>query len=159
MVSTAVDTDKTSFLKNELFSLLKMLLPDVKGKWGVMNGQQMVEHLIEVFKIANGKLRLPLINKDETLEKYRVFLFSNKPFRENTKSPLLIDQPSPTIYPTMQAAIAGLENEVNDFFLAFEKNPSLSTTNPLFGELDLAANVQLLHKHALHHLRQFGLVD
>jgi hypothetical protein len=34
----------------------------------------------------------------------------------------------------------------------------LTTRNPFFGDLNFAENVHLLHKHALHHLRQFGVV-
>ena len=39
---------------------------------------------------------------------------------------------------------------------AFEKNPDLVTRNPFFGDLNFEQSVQLLYKHALHHLRQFG---
>ena len=48
-----------------------------------------------------------------------------------------------------------------DLLLLLDQLPADAhiTTNPIFGDLDFAANVQLLHKHALHHLRQFGLVD
>jgi len=43
------------------------------------------------------------------------------------------------------------------FFEAFENDHNLVTRNPLFGDLNFEQNVQLLHKHALHHLRQFGV--
>ena len=43
------------------------------------------------------------------------------------------------------------------FFEVFEKDPGLKTINPVFGELDFDSNIQLLYKHALHHLKQFGI--
>ncbi len=83
---------------------------------------------------------------------------TENPFKENTKNPLLGETPLPLRKPTLQAAIDTLQEELNYFFSVFENNPALTTRNPIFGELDYAQHVQLLHKHALHHLRQFGLV-
>ncbi len=153
-----MNQEKINFLKNDFIFLLKHLAPDARGNWGVMNGQQMVEHFVDVVKNASGKLKLPTVNKGEDLEKSRAFLMSDKPFRENIKNPFISETPPPTKKPTMQAAIEKLQQELNYFFQVFEKDPSLKTANPFFGELDFDGNIQLLHKHALHHLRQFGLV-
>ena len=67
------------------------------------------------------------------------------------------EEPKPTHFKTVQAAIGALQQELIWFFEAFEKNPQLITRNPFFGDLNFDQNVQLLHKHALHHLRQFGV--
>ncbi len=157
-MNVAVDSSKAEFLQKDFFLLLNELQPDAKGKWGTMNGQGMIEHFIEVFKIANGKLKIPLINHGERLEKFREFLFSEKQFRENTKNPLLGEVPAPLIHPNKETALLELRKQVDDFFELFAEDSSLTTTNPIFGELDYAANIQLLHKHALHHLRQFNLI-
>jgi len=157
-MNAAVDSGKAEFLKKDFSHLLDQLEPEAKGKWGVMNGQQMIEHLIEVFRIANGKLKIPLINHGERLEKFREFLFSEKQFRENTKNPLLGEVPRSLIHPDKETALVELRKEVDDFFELFAKDPSLTTSNPIFGDLDYAGNIHLLYKHALHHLRQFNLV-
>jgi hypothetical protein len=154
-----MNEEKKAFLKLQFIPLLKGLSAEEKGRWGLMNGQHMVEHFDGAVKIANGKLVLPMINKDLELEKARAFLLSEKPLKENTKTPLMGNEPPPLRKPDMGAAIAGLQKELDIFFEAFDKDPSLKTTNPLFGELDYAMNVQLLYKHAIHHLRQFGLID
>ena len=60
-------------------------------------------------------------------------------------------------YKTVQAAIGKLQQELIIFFEVYEKNPKLVVRNPFFGDLDFEQNVQLLHKHALHHLKQFGV--
>jgi hypothetical protein len=153
-----MNQEKIDFLKNDFIFRLKHLAPDATGNWGAMNGQQMVEHFVDVVKATSGKLQLPMVNEGETLEKSRVFLMSEKPFPENIKNPFMSETPAPTKKPTMQAAIEKLQQELNYFFEVFEKDPSLTTRNPFFGELDFAGNVQFLHKHAMHHLRQFGLV-
>ena len=86
------------------------------------------------------------------------FLMSDRPFAENVKNPLLSEDPRPLHYKTIQAAIGGLQQEMISFFEAFENNPSLLTRNPFFGDLNFEENVQLLYKHSLHHLRQFGVI-
>ncbi|HYE53409.1 MAG TPA: hypothetical protein VD996_01145 [Chitinophagaceae bacterium] len=152
------DPQKIDFLINKFPSLLRTLPGDAKGTWGVMNAQQMVEHFILSVKNASGKLSHPAVNEGERLQKFREFLFSDKSFKENTKNPILGEQPLSVHYPSMQAAIDKLQTELNYFADTFQKNPGLTTLNPIFGELDFDGNVQLLHKHALHHLRQFGLL-
>lgn len=151
------DPQKLNFLLAEFPELLSTLDADAKGNWGVMNAQQMVEHFILSVKNASGKLKLPPVYEGERLEKNRAFLFSEKDFRENTKNPLMGEEPLPKHYPSMPAAIDKLRLELQYFADVFQKDPSLTTLNPIFGELDFDGNMQLLYKHALHHLRQFGL--
>ena len=152
-----MDDQKVQFLKTEFIPLLRRIDGSAKGNWGIMNGQQMVEHFCDAVKNANGKLILPVVNQGEALEKSRIFLFSEKPFRENTKNPLLGEIPQPLRKPGMEAAIEKLKEELAYFFIVFENNPSRTTLNPIFGELDYKENIQLLYKHAIHHLRQFGI--
>jgi hypothetical protein len=154
-----MNEEKKKFLKEDFIPLLQKLDANAKGRWGVMNGQQMVEHFADAVKNASGKLILPVVNTGERLEKSREFLMTEKQFKENTKNPLIPDTPFPLRKANMNAAIEKLQDELNYFFQAFENDANLKTDNSLFGELDYAMNVQLLHKHALHHLRQFGLVE
>lgn len=153
-----MNQEKLDFLRNDFIFLLKHLAPDAPGSWGVMNGHQMVEHFVDVVKNASGKLKLPPVNQGEKLEKARTFMMSEAPFPENIRNPFMSETPSPPKKLTMQAAIEKLQQELNYFFEVFEKNPELTTQNPFFGDLNFDQNVHLLHKHANHHLRQFGLV-
>jgi len=153
-----MNQSKYHFLKNDLVPLLQKLQPDSKGLWGTMGSQQMIEHMTDAVKMANGKLQLPKVNEGERLEKFRQFMNSEIPFGKNIKNPFLGETGLPLRKPDLAAAIAKLQSELDDFFLAFEKNPALRTSNPFFGELDYAENIQLLHKHAEHHARQFGLL-
>ena len=65
----SVDQQKLNFLLNEFTALLQQLDSDTKGKWGLMNAQQMVEHFIWSVKCANGKLQLALVSESDHLEK------------------------------------------------------------------------------------------
>jgi len=153
-----MNTAKKIFLKKDFIPLLEKLKEGEKGKWGIMNAQQMVEHFADAVKNANGKLVLPLLNEGERLQKSRAFLMSEEPFKENTKNPLIPKDGFPLRKPDMQSAINILQKELDYFFEVFEKHPELKTGNAFFGELDYEMNIQLLHKHAMHHLKQFGLV-
>ena len=149
---------KEDFLKNDFIPLLGKLHADAEAKWGIMNAQQMVEHFADAVKSASGKLILPTLNDGENLQKSRDFLMSEQPFKENTNNPLIPKEGIPHRQPDLQSAINKLQKELNHFFEVFEKNPGLKTGNAFFGQLDYNMNIQLLHKHATHHLRQFGLV-
>ena len=148
---------KEIFLKKDLVPMLKKLKADKKGNWGIMNAQQMVEHFADAVKSANGKLTLPLLNEGERLQKSREFLMSDESFKENIKNPLIPEEGFKLRKSDMESAINKLQKELDYFFEIFEKHPDIKTVNPFFGQLDYNMNVQLLHKHAMHHLKQFGL--
>lgn len=52
--------EKLEFLKIEFPKLVSSLKADDKGSWGVMNAQQMVEHMSDSLRIANGKDKMQL---------------------------------------------------------------------------------------------------
>ncbi len=149
--------EKENFLRTKFVTCLQRLDPATKPKWGKMNVHQMVEHFADVMKVANGRLKLNIVTPTDKLPLYREFLMSDKEFKENTKSPVLPEEPLPLRTKTIQAAIGKLQEEVISFFEVFEVNPALITTHPVFGELDFNQNVQAVYKHAIHHLRQFGI--
>jgi hypothetical protein len=149
--------EKENFLRTEFITLLQRLDPATPPRWGKMNVQQMIEHFADTVMNASGKLKLPAVNQGERLQKFREFMMSEKPFQPNTKNPLMGEEPAPLKCHTVQAAIGKLQEELIHFFEVFEKNTSLATLNPFFGVLNFEENIQLLYKHALHHLKQFGV--
>jgi len=151
--------EKENFLRTRLVSYLQRLDPSTPARWGKMNVQQMIEHYGgDGIRSANGRLKIEKIfTAPENLQRMQDFLFGDKPFKENVKNPLLGEEPRPLRYKTVQGAIGALQQELIYFFEVFEKNPGLKTRNPFFGDLNFDQNVQLLYKHALHHLRQFGV--
>jgi oxepin-CoA hydrolase/3-oxo-5,6-dehydrosuberyl-CoA semialdehyde dehydrogenase len=151
--------EKKAFLKNEFVFLVNKLKGDEKGKWGKMNAQQMVEHVSGFFKVSTEKIHFPLTTPLEHLPKYKEFLLSDKEFRENTKAPVLPEEALPLHYSSMKEAMVELKKSVDDFFDFFKGDASKTTLHPAFGKLNFDEWVQLHHKHVIHHLKQFGLME
>ena len=151
--------EKENFLRTKLILHLQQLDPSTAPRWGKMTVHQMIEHFAhDAVRNANGRLVKEKIVTPEThLEKHRQFMMSDKPFHPNTKNPLKGEEPGPTKYKTVQAAIGALQQELIWFFEEYEKQPHKIIRNPFFGDLNFEQNVQLLYKHALHHLKQFGV--
>ncbi|HUM97127.1 MAG TPA: hypothetical protein PK275_04675 [Chitinophagaceae bacterium] len=149
--------EKENFLRTRFIVCLQQLDPNTAAQWGKMNVHQMIEHLTDVMMVASGKIKMEVVTPADKLPLFKAFMMSDKPFKENTKSPVLPEEPLPLRKQTVQAAIGKLQEELIYFFNAFESNPQFKTTHPVFGDLDFTENIQLLHKHILHHLKQFGI--
>lgn len=151
--------DKAHFLRNELLPLLENMQPASQGNWGKMDAQQMIEHLELFFSLSYEKIHFPLSVPEEHLPKYQEFLYSEKPFRENTKAPanVLGEETIPTTYSNISEAHEKLQASVDMFFDFFKSNPGKKTMHPAFGMLNFEEWVMLHYKHVMHHLKQFSL--
>ena len=148
---------KAYFLRNEYITVLQSIDPATPPKWGKMDLQQMVEHMSDSFRQANGRdIHTTIVTPEENIPKMQAFLMTEKPFRENTPNPMMPDTPNAHKNGNMQDALAELRGEIAHFFKVFETTPDRQITNPLFGDLSYNMWVQLLHKHAIHHLNQYG---
>ena len=150
---------KAHFLKNEYTNKLATLSPDTESLWGKMNVQQMIEHMSEYMRMGSGKQPQVLLTPEDRLHKMQAFLMSEKPFQENTPNVLLPDIPPPVNHATIQDALVELQTEIDHFFDSFANAPHKTVINPFFGGLNYEMSVQLLHKHAWHHLKQFGVIE
>lgn len=153
-----MNAEKAEFLRHRFIPLLRQIPTETPPHWGKMTLQQTIEHLADYIRIASGKiLHADFAFPPEQLQKNREFMLSEKPFKENTMNPLMPEVPAPVRNISVEAAIDELEKEMDFFFSVFEKNNLQVTRNPFFGDLNYEQNIHLLHKHALHHLRQFGV--
>ena len=150
---------KKAWLKSEYTKRLAELKPDAERLWGKMNVQQMIEHMSDYVRIANGRTPMNIVTPEEHLDRAQSFLKSEKPFKENTPNSLMPDEPPAARHANTTDAIQELQGEVDHLFEVFEKDAALKIANPFFGNLDFDMQVQLLHKHGWHHLRQFGVND
>lgn len=149
---------KIDFLSQRFVSLLKQIPSDTAPKWGKMTLQQMIEHFAESVRIASGKIPFTdILTPPEDLQRLRDFLMSDRPFRENTLNPLVPEVPAPVRNPSVEEALRELKSEIDYFMSVFRENNLRVTRNPFFGDLNFEQNVQWLYKHAIHHLRQFGV--
>lgn len=150
--------DKAILLRKKLTGHISRIPADRAPAWGKMNVQQMTEHLSrDAFRVASGKTSFPLMTPEEHIPKMRAFIMSDKPFKENTVNRLMAEEPPPVIHQDMKGALAELQQEIDSFFEMYEQDPGKKIINPFFGEMDFTLQVHLLYKHALHHLRQFGI--
>jgi len=153
-----MNQQKLAFLQNDFLSLIEKIDPLQKPVWGKMNTQQMVEHMGKFLQVSTNRLHFPLTTTPEMLPKYRTFLLSEKEFFENTKAAVLGEEPESLLFETHSQSISFLRDELHTFFSFFETNPTALTQSPAFGDLNFEEWVQLHHKHAIHHLKQFGVV-
>ncbi|MBK9270966.1 MAG: hypothetical protein IPM48_05170 [Saprospiraceae bacterium] len=152
--------EKEHFLKNELIHKLHQLDPEARGLWGKMNAHQMVEHLVDAFKIGNGRTVVKdILTPLDKIEKIQAFVLSDIPFKENTKNVLLSEEPEPIRNPNYQEVIHSLAFEIEEVFRVYDQNEKLLLRNPIFGDLGRQLQISLLHKHASNHLRQFGVME
>lgn len=145
------------FFKETYIPTLKKLNGNEVGVWGVLSPQGMIEHMTDSIGIAHGRIKQELQTPEPILEKVRSFALSDKEFKPNTKNSLMSDTPDPLRNSSISDAIAELENEINTFLAFYKTNPDQKVLNPFFGEFDYEQWLHLLHKHAVHHLKQFNL--
>ncbi len=153
-----MNAERANFLRHQFVPLLQQISTETKPAWGKMTVQQMIEHFADSVRVASGKTLLSdSITPPEQLQKQRDFMLSDKPFRENTINPLMPEAPAPVKNTSVKEALKELKEELSFFFSVFKKNNLQVTRNPFFGDLNYEQNVHLLYKHALHHLKQFGV--
>jgi hypothetical protein len=150
--------EKLKWLQQDFIQMLQTLPADAKGNWGVMNAQEMVEHLSDSARQGNGKSPRALLTPEDLVDRYKSFLVSDKPFKENTSNPGMPEIPVPLLKSNMQEAIEELKIEFNDLADYYKGAESKEVINPIFGPLNYEQWVQLLYKHSRHHARQFGLI-
>ncbi len=81
---------------------------------------------------------------------------SDKPFPQGIANPLLPKGPTPVKNNKIEGAIKELQIEIDYYFSVLETK-GFYILHPHFGKLDAAMNLQSVYKHALHHLKQFGV--
>lgn len=143
----------------ELLQNLEKLSSETSPQWGTMTAQKMVEHLINTFKIANGKLSVPLFSEEKKLHVLKKILMSDRPMPRGFDSPANHMVPQNYEYRNIEEAKDVLRMEVDNYFRLFEDNPDVTFVNPTFGELNKDEWEQFHKKHLTHHLTQFGLIS
>ncbi len=149
---------KELFFKEQYIPLLRKLKGDEKGNWGVLTPQGMIEHMSESIAIASMRIVHAMHTPPEMVEKMKSFALSDKEFKPNTKNALMSDDAAPLRNKNIEEALKELEVEIAEFLSFFEQKPGHTVTNPFFGDLNYEEWLHLLHKHAIHHLKQFNLI-
>jgi hypothetical protein len=148
--------NKLEFLTDEFTIILSSMDPETPPVFGKMNFHQMVEHMSYAFRRASGLILLKSKQEEALTSKMYQFMMSDKPFKDNTPNSFLPNEPNPIKHKMINNSIAELQNDIDSFVNKFKNSDGLRIPNPFFGNLNFDEWTQLLHKHALHHLRQFG---
>lgn len=149
-----VDFLNESFVRKEL----GVLSQDSKPIFGLMNAQQMIEHLSAITKIANGNWQVEVFVSDEKTARRKPFLDTENELEIGFKPNLLAEEPNPLQFKSIQEAIDDLVYQIHYFVKVFEGNPTKTVVHPFFGELDFNYWKKFQVKHFTHHFKQFQLV-
>jgi hypothetical protein len=139
---------------HELIGRIDNLTPATQARWGKMNAEQMLAHLVDAMKLATGELTA----------KPKKMIFRYPPFRQF----LVYLMPFPKGAPTLpelrrRDSDAGtLDRNRADLARLLRDIGSRSSQkewpeHPAFGKLGRRAWGVLGYRHADHHLRQFGV--
>ena len=148
-------------------TLVSTILPKIENLkiddspiFGLMGPQHMVEHLLLIVKISNGRLQSPLLLSEEKAKMYKAFLIdSDNEFPLGFKAPSLpIDSVLPLKYPDIETAKQALRDSLDAFVLHFKDNPDLKIMHPTMGILNYNEWVIFHTKHFTHHFKQFNLI-
>ena len=138
---------------DEFVERLNRLKSDTSPKWGRMTAQHMVEHLIDAVKMSDGKYIVTCYSHPDRLPTLKKILMSDRPLPRNFINPLLASDELPELeFNSLETAKKKFSEELDEFYVYYEKNPDSISTNAIFGDLNH-------QKHFTHHFYQFGLLD
>jgi len=144
--------------RSALNKILIRLKPSRKPVWGIMNPQQMIEHLIDCVRDTNGKTFSPFTrNKKEAQAEKELMVYTDMELPRGIKASGIPEIPSPCVYKNLDEAIAQLNNELDDFEIYF-KVDGRTAVHPGYGPMNYDEWVFFHGKHFTHHFKQFGLL-
>ena len=152
---------------NEKINALKALLKRInneltinhQAEWGLMNAQNMVEHLSLIFMASTGKWGREFNGDVARAEKIKNNFFGVQyPFPKGYPMPGKSANVPPLKGSTMEESKALLNQSVQKFFANYEDNPTDKVAHLYFGLLTFEEWVSFHIKHIEHHAMQFGLL-
>lgn len=148
----------------DFFSIrISQVIDTVKGdevaQWGLMNVQQMLEHLLFPLNFAITVNPIILVTPEDKLERQREFLVSEFGMPKNFKTPFLPkDKTVPLIKQDLQESKQLLKETIVQFLNVINATDFTTKLHPVFGQLDKQGWLTFQYKHFSHHFMQFGLL-
>lgn len=147
-----------SFFEKEVPILLTNLEADVKPVWGSMTPQHMLEHLIVIFKMSIGRIKLPVISKEADFPKRKAYLILDSPMRRSIPSPTGKNELQPLRAASLAEAKEKLIKEIAGFLFFVKTQPDFLASHPYGGPMTAEEWLLFHRKHFKHHFIQFGLI-
>lgn len=144
--------------ENLIRTQLSKLNINTVPEFGLMNAQQMIEHLSAVTQIANGNWVVNAFVSDEKATRRKPFLNTENELQEGFKASFLADDVSKLKFNSIEEAIEDLLTQIQFFVKVFTDDKSKTEVHPFFGELDFEYWKKFQVKHFTHHFKQFGLL-
>lgn len=137
---------------------LRTLTPESTPRFGIMNAQQMIEHLAMVVCLCNGKISVECKFPPERVAIFKSqFITGDQDLPEGVQFDRSNTTPPALRTPSIAAAIELLEQEITLFYRVFEENPGKVFTHTFFGEMGFEEWKIFQRKHFRHHFKQFNL--
>jgi len=138
--------------RRELLERFDRLKPDATPLWGKMNASQMVGHLVDWMKMANGELVTAPLNRPLRFPLIKQVVIYWLPWPKGVPT-------APELLSKNQRDFVG-EHAVFRRYLATVEKPDAKKVwpeHPAFGALNTREWGALGYRHTDHHLRQFGV--
>lgn len=138
--------------RQDLRDRLERLSPAAERRWGKMSAPQMVTHLVDSMRMANGELQVPAKKLPIRFTPLKQFIIYVAPFpRSAPTAPQLIPRP-PGDWPSECRTLCTLIDQ----FAARDRSAPRWPDHPAFGKMTAGSWGVLTYRHIDHHLRQFG---
>ncbi len=140
--------------RQELLARVDRLTPDCRPRWGKMNAEQMLAHLVEAMKLGTGDLKTKpkkMLVRYAPLRQLVVYLLPWPKGAPTAKELIRTDSDAGTLAMNREelARLIGV--------IASRADEKEWPEHPAFGKLSRRAWGVLGWRHTDHHLRQFGL--
>ena len=150
----------TKFPDIDFAALRSELKPETPARFGTMNAQQMIEHLITVCGYAFSDKEVPVLTPADKLEKVKkVFLWSSGGFKQGVSNDFTKTLSFEPKYKDIAAAIDEFEIMNGKVAHLLFNEVVENKKHPIFGLLNNEEWIQFFTKHTWHHFNQFGLVE
>ncbi len=146
------------FLSEKVPNVIQTLKEDQKPLWGLMTPQHMVEHLIVIYKLSIGRIKLPVASKEEDLPRLKAYLMKDSPMRRSVQAPNGNNNLQPLRSANLQEAKEKFLNETAHFVSFMKEQPDFIANHPFGGPMTSEEWAQFHRKHIKHHFIQFGLI-
>ena len=151
-------TNHQTFFTQDVPDLIRPLKADQVPAWGVMSATEMVDHILAGTQLFLSKTEMELETPEELLPKYKLFLMSDRGFKQSAKKPVEYSQYEQADPGDLEALKARFIDALAKFDTITASESDFWSFHPSFGRLDAEETRQLQFKHIRHHFQQFGLL-
>ena len=138
--------------RRELRDRLARLTPASERRWGTMSAPQMVAHLADCMRMAQGDLVVPSKNLPIRFTPLKELILYVLPFPKNAPTAPEVISRAPLDWATECASLGTMIEQFG------ERDPSATwPEHPAFGKLSGKQWGVLAYRHTDHHFRQFGV--